>query len=367
VAQDGELTPAFAELGPTLVLTGGAGQSRLERVTRRAGWASENLIPLPEHWSGLERLLRHGARDAVVRSVKRKLDALGPFDLAYLNSAHSAPALQLLAPDVPVLTHVHELSHQLDQLSSRELDEVLTRSDRYIAASGAARATLIENLGVDAAKIDVSYEFIPIDDAPPERAALDAARAELGIAPDAQVVGAVGAVGWIKGSDLLVPIAQRALKTVENAVFVWVGGARFDWQVAEHRYDADATGLAGRVIFAGRRSDPRPLMALFDVFVLPSRLDTYPLVALEAASLGKPVVCFDAGGMTEFLEPAERLVVPYLDIDAFAGRVVELLQNGTERATIGRQLADRVRTRHRLEVGAPLLLELIERFYSLRA
>jgi hypothetical protein len=38
-------------------------------------------------------------------------------------------------------------------------------------------------------------------------------------------------------------------------------------------------------------------------------------VCLEAAALGKPIICFgDAGGMPEFIEEVCELVVPYLDI-----------------------------------------------------
>jgi glycosyltransferase involved in cell wall biosynthesis len=136
--------------------------------------------------------------------------------------------------------------------------------------------------------------------------------------------------------------------------------------MGELAYDLAAAGLSDRVRFIDARSDVRPVMALFDILVLPSRSDPFPLVCLEAAALEKPIVCFDSGGMREFLEPDEHLVVPYLDIEAMAARVVELLDSESERTRLGRRLARRVRDRHRLEVGAPKLLGQIERMLELR-
>ena len=130
------------------------------------------------------------------------------------------------------------------------------------------------------------------------------------------------------------------------------------------QHDVGALGLGDRVRFIGPVEDPSPLLAAIDVFVCPSRSDPFPLACLEAAAHGKPVVCFDAGGMTEFLAPDERLVVPYLDVDAMAGRIVELLRSESERKLLGERLAARVRERHSVDTSAPLLLDQIEQALS---
>jgi glycosyltransferase involved in cell wall biosynthesis len=178
------------------------------------------------------------------------------------------------------------------------------------------------------------------------------------------MVGSVGAIGWIKGPDVLIHVARRVLRAVgrdREIRFVWMGRPTLSWAEGELAYDVKAMGLEGRVRFIKARSDPRPVMSLFDVFALPSRSDPFPLVCLEAAALAKPIVCFDAGGMGEFLEPDEGLVVPYLDIDAMAARIGELLDSEQERTEIGRRLARRVRERHSLDVAAPTLLRIVER------
>jgi glycosyltransferase involved in cell wall biosynthesis len=56
--------------------------------------------------------------------------------------------------------------------------------------------------------------------------------------------------------------------------------------------------------------------AAFDVFALVSREDPFPVVCLEAASLGKPIVCFNSSdGEKEFVENDCGFVVPDLDIE----------------------------------------------------
>ena len=69
-------------------------------------------------------------------------------------------------------------------------------------------------------------------------------------------------------------------------------------------------------------------IAAFDVFSLVSREDAFPLAFMEAAAVGVPTVCFDGAveGGCEFVEADAGRVVPYLDLDAMAERVLEFLR-----------------------------------------
>ena len=59
------------------------------------------------------------------------------------------------------------------------------------------------------------------------------------------------------------------------------------------------------------------------LFLLPSREDSWPLVMLEAAAAGVPVVCFQrSGGAEEFLAKGGGTAVPYLDVEAMAQAAV---------------------------------------------
>jgi glycosyltransferase involved in cell wall biosynthesis len=99
------------------------------------------------------------------------------------------------------------------------------------------------------------------------------------------------------------------------------------------------------------------------VFALVSREDPFPLVMLEAAFAGKPVVCFEgAGGAPEFVEPDAGFVVPYLDVGAMADRVAQLLRSEDLRLQLGQRGHDKVRRQHDVEIAGPQILGVIERF-----
>lgn len=369
-ARGGELTPDFAQIGPVLTLDGDSTETRAPlRLLRRLGSADRPFAPLPAGLSLAERAVRVPARGFVLRDVARRIEHLGQPELIYVNSVYAAAALPLLPKSIPVIAHVHELGYSLRLCAHFEphtVGNMMGRANYYVAASGAVAAALVDELGIDPARIAVCHSFIPTDTAPLSPVAVSAARAELGLPLDALVVGSVGTVEWNKGPDLFIQVAKRTLETVgkdHNVVFVWVGRPATwgDWWEGQTRHDVERAGLADRVRFVGARRDPAPIMSLFDLFLLPSRSDAFPLVCLEAAALGKPIVCFDAGGMTELLLPEERLVVPYLDVDGMAARVSQLLCSGAERRELGEALGRRVRARHRVEHVAPVILDRIDR------
>jgi glycosyltransferase involved in cell wall biosynthesis len=368
--QDGELARDFAEVAPVVSVQGDPpGAWAPLRLLRRVGWADQALNPPPSDVPAIERAIRVPARRVVVALLERQLRQLGALGLVYLNSVQSAPALSLIGNDVPVLTHSHELEPVLEELrrtSPGAIEAMLARTTRYVAASEAAARALSGRLAVDPGQVSVCHEFIPLPQGPVDAGELERARAELGLGPDTLLVGSVGTIGWRKAPDVFLLVAKRVLELAaghREVRFVWIGDppAYDTWSLPQVMHDLHSLGLSASVRFIGSRADPSPYMTLFDVFALPSRSDPYPLVCLEAAALGKPIVCFEAGGMEEFLAPDERLVLPYLDIEAMADRIWELLNASRERTDLGGRLAARVRDRHRVDVAAPRLLEEIRR------
>lgn len=367
--QGGELASEFAKVAPVSLVYGEPPGTRTpQRVLRRLGWADQALKPTPTV-SALERLIRVPARRAVVRQLRRRVTGDPPPELVYLNSVNSSAVLPLIASSARIITHAHELSYNfryLRRYEPRTLEQMLARTDQYVAASYAVKRALTDDLGVDPNKIEVSYECLPIDELSGNPAVVSDERKDLGLSAETLVVGSVGVVGWRKGPDLFIQVAKRVVELLpdtRDVAFIWVGptAAWGDWWEGQLQHDLEQTGLGPRVHFIGPRHDAREVMALFDVFALTSRSDAFPLVCLEAAELQKPVVCFDAGGMTEFLPTGERLVLPYLDVDGMAGRIAELLESESERRSLGEGLRRRVRQHHQVSDIAPALLNIIQR------
>jgi glycosyltransferase involved in cell wall biosynthesis len=125
-------------------------------------------------------------------------------------------------------------------------------------------------------------------------------------------------------------------------------------------FDVERAGLAGRVHFVGEQQDSDPYFQLFDIFALTSRTDPFPLVCLEAALNSIPVLCFDSGGITEFVEEDCGFVVPYADVEAMTARILELAADGELRMRLGARAAEKVAQRNDVNIVAPQILSIIE-------
>lgn len=311
---------------------------------------------------GLGALGRRVEALRVARALRGRRDP----DLVYLNGVPSFVAVPHLGigPGIPVLGHVHELEFALARSLPVGDEALLRRPDRFVAVSSAVGANLVERHGIDPSEVAVCHGFV--DDAtPPVHRDAGRLRAQVGIPEGAPVVGAMGDLIWRKGPDLFVQLAAAMARDAAGgeppAHFVWVGGhagkARWD----EVHHDIEAVGLEHRVHLVGEQSHPTDWHALFDAFALTSREDPFPLVVLEAAQAGVPVVAFHQGGAPEVLVPADGhppagVLVEPLDVGAMAAAMRELLADARCRDELGRNGRDRVARRHVTSVAAPLLL-----------
>ena len=130
-------------------------------------------------------------------------------------------------------------------------------------------------------------------------------------------------------------MAVRALAALRrnDAVLLIVGGASgIDGgdEVAKLRILIDELDLRDRVRFV----DPQPHHILSsyyraaDVVLVPSRSESFGLVALEAAACGTPVVASAVGGLLTLVDHGHTgFLVPGRDPDVFAAYTDELLSN----------------------------------------
>lgn len=266
--------------------------------------------------------------------------------------------LRYVRPRRPrVITMTLELGLQLVHLDDNG-GRLRHETERFVAGVPAIRDALIE-FGVPAERIALAQEFVDTTP-PPVVRAVD--RAELAIPEDAVVVGSAGVMEWRKAPELFVQIARAACEQAPDVPlhFVWIGGDDQGYQ-ARLADEVERAGLSGRVHFPGRQSNPWDWFRVFDLFLLTSREDAFPLVCLENASVGNPVLCFDTGGMVEFVGDDEcGAVVPFPDVEAMARRVVELAADDQERRRRGALGSGRVRERYDVSVCAPLWYEAME-------
>lgn len=300
--------------------------------------------------------------------LKPRLEGLTGYDLYWLNCAESAHCLDHLpAVDGLVVSHVHELGMAIAFAlpDEGERRRWLDRTDHFVAVADRVRDNLVDAEGVDPDRVSRHYEFVDADvvTAPP-RVEAGELRRRLGLPEGAPVVGAAGTQEWRKGTDLFLQLARRLEGHPAAPHLVWVGGGPAHLEIERLAHDLDVAGLAGRVHFVGEQANAVDWYRLFDVLVLTSREDPYPLVCLEAGLVGTPVVSFDNGGMAELLDGENGLVVPALDVEAMADAVGALLEDPERRRAMGARLAEDVRSRHDTAVAAPRLYELLQRLLA---
>lgn len=287
--------------------------------------------------------------------VSQLLDFCGGTpDLIYGNSVASGRAYTLLNKlQAPILTHFHELEMSIRRYAARCMDDVLEHSSHFIACSDAVRDNLLNNHGVCSEKISLIYESIPGDplDSLPNQEEKRREKKKLHLQQDRRLIFGCGlGMPFRKGADLFIDVARILRRRgFDDFHFYWIGD--FDKNESDSRYgvwgdylaDLQESGLSQFVTFLGFKENPKDYLRLADIFILPSREDPFPLVALEAAECQLPIVCFqDAGGAPHLVGDEAGYAVPYEDSEAMADKIVILMESEALRLRSGSQAREKV-------------------------
>ncbi|MFN8050241.1 MAG: glycosyltransferase family 4 protein [Acidimicrobiales bacterium] len=326
IQADGELTERFERVGDVTVLDRGA----------------LRVIP-----ALVEKGLTHlgaprAARALAAARLRPQLRRLTGFDAVYLNSFTTIEVLPHLPPAPAVISHVHELNFALRAYPQPEMLRLLgSRPTHWVAVCGEVADALVDECGADRSRISVRHPFIDTAEVAAARTARGALRERLGIPADEPIVMGSGTIDWRKAPGLFVQLAGEIGRRSDRPVhFVWVGGtlAGLDWERV--RIDVERSGL-DNVHFVGSTPEPLPWFADAYVFALTSHEDPFPMVCLEHAAMGHPIVTFRNGGIVELLETAgpdaAAGIVDHLDVGAMADRVLAYLDDTdlAERAGAG--------------------------------
>lgn len=127
-------------------------------------------------------------------------------------------------------------------------------------------------------------------------------RKALGIAPDEAVILLRAAPGELKGTDLVLralslrgPARPTAVLALDGRGLL--GGLRQDYRVVELGWASESTVAQA--------------YSACDVFVMPSRGESFGLMALEAMSSGRPVVCLEGTAVASVVDaPTCGVAVP---------------------------------------------------------
>jgi N-acetylgalactosamine-N,N'-diacetylbacillosaminyl-diphospho-undecaprenol 4-alpha-N-acetylgalactosaminyltransferase len=283
-----------------------------------------------------------------VIAVRKLHQELQPdVSLSFLNRANWANVLGARTPVVlSARAHTsHHLGSGLRGAVSRTMVRTLyPRAARIIAVSDGVARDLQNNFGVPAEKL-LSIPN-PVDSEKIKATAREAAP----IAVDGPFIMSAGRLVKVKNFDVLI----RAFAAAGGGRKLVIAGEGEERGARLKRWRE--LGVADRVILPGFISNPYPLMAAADIFILSSESEGYPNALIEGMAVGRPVISTNCdSGPSEILAEKRRhaisgitfaehgVLVPVGDDEAMAA-AIRALDDPTRRANYGAKAAARAAT-----------------------
>jgi D-inositol-3-phosphate glycosyltransferase len=254
----------------------------------------------------------------------------------------ATPFVQMFHTTAHMKNAVSPATQRETELRANTERALVTLADSIVAANPDERADLIWRQHAPAEKtctippgVDTSL-FRPLHRA--------VSRIKLGLPDERPIVLFVGRIDPIKGIDVLLEAAALMAGSSNMPLFVFVGG---DLDINGAPVGplegiaaiAERLGLSAHCRFVG--SQPQNELPLYyaaaDITAVPSRYESFGLVAVESMACGTPVVASRVGGLTFTVEDGETgVLVPYGEPQALAAGLRSLLVDPDLRLLMGR-------------------------------
>lgn len=339
------LAVALARAGVECDLLTRADRAEIAPVVRLApGVRVVNLRAGPARPVPKGELLSH--HDELVDAAARWIGGPGGADVLHANYYVSGAVAHTLKHrlGIPMVTTFHTLARAKQEVGIHddpadrvEVESAIVRcADGLVVSTEEERVLLVDTYDAVAERIEVIPPGVDHAAFTPGRAARVRRHWRVGEDP---VLLVVGRIQPLKGFDL----AIRTLAALDHprAHLVVVGGpsgAEGEAELARLQALADELGLTDRVRFEPPRAHDA-LAAYYraaDVVLVPSRTESFGLVALEAAACGVPVVATAVGGLRSVVEHgASGYIVDDRDPDAFATYVRKVIDDPAHARALG--------------------------------
>ena len=289
----------------------------VEWVARGRAAAETAVVPGPRSGHDWRSLDRHVRTIRALRPHVVHANLSSPWSCQYAIAAagvNRRPCIAVYQLPVPAVSAVQRLAKRLTSTVVTRHVGVGARTSREVETLLGLRAGSVQTIhnGVPDLRVRTTRTVVP-----------------------SPIVGTVARLEQQKGIDVLL----HAFGEVEGATLVVVG----DGSERDHLQALAARlGIDARVTWEGWSENARSYLPSFDVFVLPSRFEGFPLVVLEAQLAQTAVVATDVGSVPETVIDGETgLLVPADDPDALGAAIRRLVGDAELRRTLaerGRRL-----------------------------
>ena len=145
---------------------------------------------------------------------------------------------------------------------------------------------------------------------------------KLSITNDKKIILFMGRINYVKGYDKLINAYKIVSNKKKNLILVMCG------RIEDKNFQKLRKELTTPLIYIPSLSDNTLLYQIADLIILPSRVDPFPFVMIEAGINKKPFIGGKTGGIEEFIEDGiDGLLVNPEDENELAEKILYLLNN----------------------------------------
>lgn len=232
----------------------------------------------------------------------------------------------------------------------------LRNANLLLALNKAEKQQLI-SMGLDASRIEIIPNGINPNDMLIKYGP-GTFRHELGL-KDEPLILYLARFHRIKGPDLLVKAFSQVIREIPRAQLVMVGPD--DGYLNRVKQMVVDFGLEKYVHFPGPIYDDMNKYSAFsdaDVYVLPSRYETFPVSVLEAWKMGTPTIVTDRCGLQDEINGCGSVVS--FDETALSSAIIDILMNPKKAALLGERGREKVINKY----AWPIIIDQLEKKYN---
>jgi len=196
--------------------------------------------------------------------------------------------------------------------------------DHFIVVSDALKNFLVNQRGIPNDKITRIYNGIELDRYQPELKE-NAFRKQMGIGNETPVIGAIGRLVWQKGFEYLIKAAPEVIRSVPKAMFLIVGDGPLRDSLDNL---TKKLKIESNIKFIGFQKNIKNILSAIDVLAVPSVLEGFPMITLEAMAMGKPIIATRIDGITEqSVHGQSAILIPPGDITSLSKSIIKVLKD----------------------------------------
>jgi glycosyltransferase involved in cell wall biosynthesis len=228
---------------------------------------------------------------------------------------------------VRCVVHSHEMEHMFWNLTEEEVRDIVDYPELVIACSKSS-AEVLRQLGRKE-NLEICYEPVDVKNIVTTTESAEFVRAQLGVNRDTFVWAMSGSLDPNKNPVAFLEVAGEMQKRGLDVHFMWIGGGGKGYRpFVEGK--AEALNVSDIVSWVRPKAeDYYDYLNAADAFVLTSFRDSFPLVMIEVAALGKPIVSFKSGGVQEFVLPGMGEVIDSWNVPDLTEAMLRVMRKET--------------------------------------